>query len=1048
MSILQSQHSLAAIYLATLGKKADSATLDYFGRKLNGNATNPTTLANAFIESPDGHNRYDGLTNSGKISYIYKNITGMEPDGNTLSTLTAELSNGRTLGSITISIINTTEGYSGTDPIALQQRDHLETSIKTTLYPSFDKTVEYSNYASDIQAIYYSIGGAMVSSGINFWANELINNPEKLSKIAQNFITSRPKIDNMNNDDFIKFTFENVFNKTPSAQEMENYLSSLESGQESRGDIVVRMINDIRSDDSGSQASVKFNQATKVYLSGELPELKYQEIVASFYLAIAKSTVPASALDTYSKYLASGNTEVDLLKILSGSDQFKLADDYGAVYQYLYGVSLTQAESQAILLKAGNDNYQATNLIIEAFRAGDYPLDNHNTPLDKNLVVDFEREINVSLNYISGPATLEISANGGNPFGIINTGKMHQLTNAELTKITEITLNASVEKSVDLSFSKVTKITVTGEYSASNLVLSSVNSYGKNVTLLLDNQGLNNITSAVNLGNGNIDVVIKPNTDITNANTQLLFYPGVGKSNKQGLYWEGNGENGGANHISTLFTAKTNGSTSTTTTLSANFITKDIFLTNQQDGSVNAEIKSSYDQFFGFQYIDLTHYKGTGNIYHDGVLVSTEGKNVFDFGVTNKHASIYNTQYADVEHLTQAAVSDDNHTGDLGLTISAYSGEINVINLYPTQYSYMPYSLIFNGDVTSASKVNLNYMTNDSTTAQLQGFGIRLAAPELKSMNAGTVDISAKGNYIGALVIVAEGNRTEKTLTLTGADNHIQRIELDGMSSNILNLTIAHNFSDSLKTISAIPYVDHRASDTILNLNSEKEGTGGGSFYHTLLSLDNASSFTTISTQLAGEQLSVGNVQDPGGFSNANVHINNASVQGNTTLEEAVNLRFSDSQIDSLVSLLTLSSKTQIHIGDKEQQWIFSSTGDQDMHVYGSVTKPTDLNALFDSIDMSNINTAHDLFSELLSSISAGASQGALAEVGAVKLDHTVYVIIDKNHNQSFDDQDVVFALGNQNAELDVYQTAVSLHYQSPSISLIAQDTISHEAVA
>lgn len=398
--------------------------------------------------------------------------------------------------------------------------------------------------------------------------------------------------------------------------------------------------------------------------------------------------------------------------------------------------------------------------------------------------------------------------------------------------------------------------------------------------------------------------------------------------------------------------------------------------------------------------------------------------------------------------MTQAPVSDGNYTGNLGLTISAYSGEINVINLSPGQYSYTPYSLIFNGDVTSESKVHLNYLQNNSTTTGLQGFGIRLASPELKTMNAGTVDISAKGNYIGALVIVAEGNGSEKTLTLTGADNHIQRIELDGMSSNILNLTIAHNFSDSLKTISAIPYVDHRASDTILNLNAEKGGTGGGSFYNTLLSLDNSSSFTAITTQLAGEQLSVGNVQDPGGFSNANIHINNASVQGNTTLEEAVNLRFSDSHVDSLVSLLTLSSKTQIHIGDNEQQWSFSSSGDKVMQVYGSVTKPSELNALFDSIDMSNVNTANDLFSELLASISDGASQGALAEVGAIKLDHTVYVIIDKNHNQSFDNQDIVFALGNQNAELDVYQTAVSLHYQSPNISLIGQEAISHEAVA
>ncbi|WP_283603131.1 DUF4214 domain-containing protein [Serratia proteamaculans] len=1048
MSLLQEQHIFSAIYLATLGKKADIATLDYFGRQLDSNKTNPTTLANALINSHDGHNRYDGLNNSEKISYIFKNITGTEPDSTTLSALVLDAENGKTLGSITVSIINKTENYNGTDQNLLQQQIHLEKAIITTLYPAFDKTIEYGSYASDIQAIYYVIGGAMVSSGINFWANDLINNPDKLDKIAQNFISTRPSLDNLNNEDFIKTIFKNTFDKEPSSQDISNYITGLNDSTETRGDVVVRMINDIRNDDSNSQASVNFNQATKVYLSGEMPDLKYQEVVASFYLAIAKSTVPASALDTYSKYLASGNTELDLLKVLANSTQFSLADNYNVVYQYLYGEKLTQIESQAILLKAGNNKYQATNLIIEAFRAGDYPLDNHSTPLDKNLVINFEREINSSLNYATGPASLDISANGGNPSGSLNTGEMHQLTNAELSKITEITLNASAEKSVDLSFSKITSVTLTGEFSTSNIVLDSLTKYGKDITLLLSNEGLQHASSTVNLGNGNIDVIVKPDADIAKANTQLLFSPGNSNSNKQGLYWDGNGQNNDANQVSALFTAKTNGYDRTTTSISANFITKDILLTTQQDSSINAEIKSSYDQFFGFQYIDLTHFRGTGSIYLDGTLVATEGTKILDIGVSNKTASIYNPQFANVNTLTQASVTDGNYTGNFGLTISEYSGEIHVINIAPMPYDYSPYSLAFNGDVTSASKIYLNYAQNNSTGTDLQGFGIRLSAPELKTLNAGTVDISAKGNYTGALVIIAEGNRTEKSLILSGSDNHIQRIELDGMTFNTLNLTISHDFSDSLKTINAIPYVDHRSSDTILNLTAEKGGTGGGSFYDTLLSLTDTSAFSEIEAQLAGDQLCVGNVQNPGGFSSASIHINQAKVQGNSTLEAAVDLSFTDSRVDSLVSLLTLTNTTKIRAGDNDQQWVFSATGDKSMQVYGSVTKPADLNTLFGSIDMSEINTANTLFSKVLETVSNGASQGQLAEVGAIKLDHTLYVIIDKNHNQSFDEQDIVFALGNQKAELDIYQTALSLHYQSPTINGVASHTSDSEIFA
>ncbi|WP_426509187.1 DUF4214 domain-containing protein [Serratia proteamaculans] len=1047
MSLLQEQHIFSAIYLATLGKKADIATLDYFGRQLESDKTNPTTLANALINSHDGHNRYDGLNNSQKISYIFKNITGTEPDSTTLAALVLDAENGKTLGSITVSIINKTEDYNGTDQNLLQQQMHLEKAIITTLYPSFDKTSEYASYASDIQAIYYVIGGAMVSSGINFWANDLINNPDKLNKIAQNFISTRPSLDNLSNEDFIRTIFKNTFDKEPSSQDISNYLSGLNSSTETRGDVVVRMINDIRNNDSNSQASVNFNKATKVYLSGEMPDLKYQEVVASFYLAIAKSTVSASALDTYSKYLASGETELDLLKVLANATQFSLADNYNAVYQYLYGEKLTQIDSQAILLKAGNNKYQATNLIIEAFRAGDYPLDNHSTPLDKNLVINFEREISSSLNYVTGPASLEISENGGNPSGSLNTGELHQLTNAELSKITDITLNASAEKSVDLSFSKVTAITLTGEFSASNIVLASLTQYGKDITLLLNNEGLQHAGPTVNLGNGNIDVVVTPDADIANASTQLLFHAGNNKPNKQGLYWNGNGQNNDANQVSTLFTAKTNGDVRTTTSISANFITKNVFLTTQQDG-IHAEIKSSYDQFFGFQYIDLTHYKGTGSIYLDGLLVATEGTRILDLGVSDKTASIYNTQYANVKTLTQASVTNGNYTGNFGLTISEYSGEIRVINIAPKPYDYTPYSLTFNGDVTSASKIYLNYTANNSSGTDLQGFGIRLSAPELKTLNAGTVDISAEGNYNGALVIIAEGNRTEKNLTLSGADNHIQRIELDGMTFNTLNLTISHNFSDSLKSINAIPYVDHRSSDTILNLTSEKGGSGGGSFYDTLLSLTDTSAFSEITAQLAGEQLGVGNIQNPGGFSSASIHINQAKVQGNTTLEAAADLSFTDSHIDNLVSLLTLTDTTKIRAGDNDHQWIFSATGDKSMQVYGSVTKPADLNTLFDSIDMSEVNTANTLFSKVLENVSHGVSKGQLAEVGAIKLDHTLYIIIDKNHNQSFDDQDIVFALGNQKAELDIYQTALSLHYQSPIINGVANHTSDSEVFA
>lgn len=1044
MSILSSQAQVASLYHATLGKKADQTALDYFARQLVEGKTTASALANSFINSADGHSRYDNLNNSQKVTYLYKNITGSEPDSTTLDSLLLKLGQGQSLGFMATEIINGVKSYVGNEQLPLDQQAYLQATVNSTLYPAFNKTAEYVPAAADIQAIYYITGGIPVAEGINFWANILTNDPDKFGYIAQKFVEGRSALSSLSNEAFIRTLFQNTFKQAATPEDIAHYIAGLENNSETRGDVVVKMIGDIRTDTTHPAAKELFNQATHVYAAGEMPAAVFQETVAAFYFTIAKSGVTAGALDTWSKMLASGTSPAELLKIMSSSSQFSAATNYAEIYQRLYGETLTTAESQAILLKAGNDKYLATSLIIDAFRSGEYPLDNHNTPPSPSLVLNYEREIGLMLNYATGPATLEVSANGGNPSGLVNSGIMHQLTNAELLQLTKITLNANVEQSVDLSFSKVSQITLTGEYATSNVVLDSINKYAKDLTVLLDTENLQHAGSSVNLGNGNVNVIVSATTDIAHANTQLIFSANPTKSTLQGLYWDGNGQNNGANQVSETFTAKSSDPNSTKSTLSANFITKDIYLTTQQDGSLNGVIKSSYDQFFGFQYIDLTHYKGTGNIYVDGALVATEGSKVLDFGVATQQATLNNAQFTNVNSLSQAAVSAGNYTGQSGLTISAYSGEIHVLNLTPAQYDYSPYSLTFNGDVTTDSKVYLNYVPNNAAQGELQGFGIRLASPGLQKLNAGTVDISAEGNYTGALIIVAEGRQTEKTLTLSGADNHIQRIELDGTNSNILNLTISHDFSDSLKSIAAIPYVDHRASDTILNLNAEKGGTGGGALFTTLSGLTNTSPFAAITAQLAGDQLSVGN----SGFSNASVTINHATVQGNTTLETATELNFTDSRIDSLVSLSKLTAKTQIHAGTGDQQWTFSAAGDKTMQVYGSVTQPAEVNALFNGIDMTGVTTADTLFGKLLAQVTHGTSQGQLAEVGALKLDHTVYVIIDKNHNQSFDNQDIVFALGNQNSELDVYQTAVSLHYQSPEVNLVGSSAAHGEAFA
>ncbi|WP_244941629.1 hypothetical protein [Serratia inhibens] len=72
-----------------------------------------------------------------------------------------------------------------------------------------------------------------------------------------------------------------------------------------------------------------------------------------------------------------------------------------------------------------------------------------------------------------------------------------------------------------------------------------------------------------------------------------------------------------------------------------------------------------------------------------------------------------------------------------------------------------------------------------------------------------------------------------------------------------------------------------------------------------------------------------------------------------------------------------------------------------------------------------------------------GTSTNNLSEVGVVKLDKSVYVIVDQNHNQTFDANDYVFSIGNQ----DPYLAASALHYSSPAVTTNGTAETSLEAV-
>jgi len=1024
MSLLTLQQGVAKLFYATLGKKADDDALNYFAKKLEKGDYTQSELANMFIRSQDGQHRYDGLTTSQKIQYIYQNTTGAQPDALTLNALTTQVNAGKSLGNLTTELIANVINYTGNDAGLQAQQQHLQTIVNTTLYPSELVQPSQLSAAADVQGLYYLLGSMTHSAAVQYWSDLLVSGKKNTVDIANAFIATKSYIHSLSNDDFVRKIFSTGFGKSASESDLQKYVTGLNDHSETRGDVIVRMMDDIRNDAAATTAKQNFTAATHVYGPGELPPPVYTEAVMALYLTVAGTAADATALDTFSRLLASGTSHSDLLKMLSSAYQFRNAGDYQKIYLKLYGQPLDSASAQAILLKAGNDNIKASSLIIDAFREGKFPLDNHPYPPQASLLKNFDIKLGDALGYqrdFNGTFSLSDSVK---LVASINGRGDHEVTNAEIVTLSQINLNVNTPTNLDVTALKnVNSIVLSGLYATNTMVLSSLGN--KFVSLRLNDANIANADAALPISF--LNVVVEGSSSLNNAHTSLMA---------KNLLWAGNGVNGGANHIGSHFLAEAkSASSSTITMLSANFITKSVYLTTNQLGNLDGSIVSNVNQFRYFDYIDLTHYKGTGDIYLDGKWVASEGSKVFDFGLFSQNAGIHNAAYANVSSLTQAELPLSNgngYTGHAGGIISAYSGDLTLLNVSNDSFKLA-------GGLTSNSHIHIHDTRQSDTRFTLEFtkdsgkfFDLDMGTFSFTSDHKQTLEV-----YMGSNAEMVQN----RTMTLSGGDNSISDLLLTGAmyagdQALVLNLTVAADFSDNLQTIRGNDYIDRRFySDMKLQLVAEKGGTGGGSFYNTLNSLANKDDFSTVINELNGHQLTI---DDTG------LTVLKAQVKGNTTVDSARTLSFSDSKIDDMVTLNVGYQNSVINVGDAASQWVFSKAGDKTATLYGSATSATELQAAFSGL--TGANNAQALFSQVLAKMTNGASTHQLAEVGLLKLDKSVYVIVDKNHNQTFDADDVVFSIGNQ----DPYLAAVSLHYHAPAVTVngLAAENSPSEAFA
>lgn len=1041
MNFISLQRDVAAIYFGVLGKQADRATLEYFAKKLHNGELSTYSMANIFINADDGQRRLATLNDTEKIQYIYHNTHNADANEEQLSALLGQLNDGATLGQLAAGMVDSLRDYQGDDPSLLSQQKTLENTIEQTLFPAYTgNTVGYSGSA-DVQAIYYVLHSAMMSEGINFWGQKLEKKPDDINKVADLFVNTRNYLTSLDDHAFIKRIFEETFKKAATESDINKYITDLKNNSASRGDVVVNIINDIRNDTSieHSAAKEQFLSATHVYKPGELPENKYLETVAALYYGVAGYTMNAATLDAYSKQLAAGMSTADLLRELAKTPTFSEAIYWEQTYHQLFNTTLSDFDKTNIWNASGKDAYVATSALIETFL--NFGKGEHDRAW-AYYAKSYE-EIANALGYAS-KAILTID-DSGKLVGNINNKPEHSLSNIEFYALRNAEIQINHEANIPIDFTlNLETLRITGDKKAT-LDFSKNKSYSNSPTkIILENSHVTFIGS-----DSDDRIFMGSNADMTKATT--YFQLGGGSD---WLLWNGNETAGNANIVNKNFKASAafhdDAESSHENMISANFLTKDIYLTTMSNGKINGVIDSNINNFSFFQKIDLANYKGTGSIYLDGKLVATEGKNVFDIGVIRSLAGIHNTQYANVEHLTQAIPPSSSFgkyaTGDAGLALTGFADNVTVVNMpvdeWGLTYSFRTLSVL--GDATADSRIHFDYLVDERYMRTTPVLNIRFEGENIDRIDAGTLSFSTKfpngtsEGIVESLAIRSSGS-SENTLRLSGDQTAIGVVSVSGDKK--LNLIIKNDFSTHFGSIQTQMY-----GQGSLNLLAEKGGTGGGE----LLKVLTNGQFAEIRKELSGYQL---NVQDT-------LESDTLNVQGNTTITREIQnisqrgsdtIIFKDSTINSMVTLKTVdrwddsSNPTirngdKIIIGDSENPWIFSSSGEHTMVSYGDYSAIADVNTLLASLNLEPTATAFDLFSKALSVATHSASENQLSEVGVLKLGKSSFIVIDSNNNHSFDHDDIVFSLGN----MAVSDTLKLAHYTPPKIE-ISGEAASHE---
>ncbi len=212
------------IYEATLGRAPDQEGLTNWVNSLN-SGTSLQTVVSGFVNSTEFQSTYGSLDNTAFVTLLYNNVLHRAPDAGGLSNWVGYLNSGQdTRAQVVL-------GFS-------ESQEHI-----ADLAAPVQQGLWVGNAdAAETARLYDTVLGRLPDlPGLTNWVNSL-EAGMSLQSVANGFVGSQEfqtTYGALNNTDFVTLLYANVLHRAPDTSGLNNWVSMLGTGQETRAQVVV-----------------------------------------------------------------------------------------------------------------------------------------------------------------------------------------------------------------------------------------------------------------------------------------------------------------------------------------------------------------------------------------------------------------------------------------------------------------------------------------------------------------------------------------------------------------------------------------------------------------------------------------------------------------------------------------------------------------------------------------------------------------------------------------------------------------------------------------